>query len=106
MQREVQTQSVETATESVDICDKCGLEADEMVPLFTEYQTRVHHNVSDASMEFAAELVRERNPKGHLIRAFTVELDPNQALIEELRDDEPDLEICRDCYDEMVGWSK
>lgn len=107
MKTEVTTTESREVSKEVTICDKCGLEAPDAIPLYRDMETHVHgpHTGSE-TVEYGSRLIVERNRFGQVVHARKFKFEPGSVVVEELRDDEPDVELCEGCYDEVLSWGE
>jgi len=105
MKKQVESEKVTTVQKTVTVCDKCGLEATDPKPLYRDVRTKLHDNsFGERVLEY--DLHWARDATRHEMRVYTtrVKVRPGESIIEEMRDNKPDVELCSDCYDEILSW--
>lgn len=105
MKKQVESQEVTTVQNTVTICDKCGLEATDSRELYRDLESVVHDNtLSESPVPYAMHYAQYHDHTKRMVRAVEIDIEPGHAVFEWARDDEPDVELCADCYDEILGW--
>lgn len=104
MKKQVESEKVTTVQKTVTICDKCGLEATDSRELYSDVRTAVHDNTFGEEPIVYAARHAPSAPTHHRHLAHELQVRPGHVVIEEFRDWEPDVELCADCYDEILGW--
>lgn len=105
MKKSITTDTVEQTTTEITICDKCGLEADDPRPLYRDYEAEVNHGPKNYTPQLLLEGQSRAFTGGRLPPRHKVLRVPEGAADITLRRPlEPDVELCTDCYDELLGW--
>jgi hypothetical protein len=112
MKRHIETMALERKVTRVSVCDKCGLEPDDdMVTLYRDLEREMYENGAPVPTEWAPQITRryERSPtrESPVHQAMTYVIPAETALVvEEYRTDKDGfLTVCRDCYEELFGWT-